>query len=129
MVASYGTLYHAVARLCVPSPSRTYISSQNLSRMTIPLLAIRDRVESQKIVLSSSHASFSTVPLLRYPQREPHEQEQSQGQKRKSTRSPTKKTSLRRVAVEAQRSRGGTDLKKPSTPEAPVITKVGQGRV
>lgn len=41
--------------------------------------------------------------------------EPAQTPKRKTTRSPAAKNSLRRVAVEAQRSRDGTDIRKPSS--------------
>ena len=64
---------------------------------------------------------FSSNASSRNPQREkePAEQQQlqpqqaqEQGKKRKSKRSPAGKTSLRRVAVEAQRSKDGHELKR-----------------
>jgi hypothetical protein len=58
----------------------------------------------------------SNVPLSQqhHPTKDTAEpiQEASPAQKRRSTRTPSAKTSLRRVAVEAQRSRDGSQAKK-----------------
>ena len=52
------------------------------------------------------------------------EQGQEQGQKRKSKRSPVAKSSLRRVAVAAQRSKDGYELKRLANLGSQTDTKV-----
>lgn len=75
---------------------------------------------------------FSSDATLRTPQREsePAEQQrpeqygQEQGKKRNSKRSPAGKTSLRRVAAEAQRSKDGHELKRLANLSSQTDTKV-----
>ena len=121
---SYGRLYRALPRICALQSPRTYIALLDVS-LEAPARAVKNKslLGHKSPSTPRRHESFSSKPLLRYPQREPDEQEQLQGQKRKSTRSPAGKTSLRRVAVEAQRSRGGIESRKSSTPGPPASTK------
>lgn len=129
MTVNYGRFYQIIPRAFAPQLQRPYTSLADLDRAKIPV-TIFSRPGNKGIFLPYRHKCFSSKAFLRQPQREsqrePNEQEQLQGQKRKSNRSPTGKTSLRRVAVEAQSSRGGIDSKKLSTPESPVTTKVGR---
>lgn len=72
---------------------------------------------------------FSSISPLRQPQLEAKDGEQQQGevqdQKLKAKRSPPGKNSLRRVAVEAQRSKAGNELKKSAPAGLESETKVG----
>ncbi|KAI4180205.1 MAG: hypothetical protein L6R41_007387 [Letrouitia leprolyta] len=61
--------------------------------------------------------------MLRKSQREAEAEELPKPQKRKKHRSPAAKNSLRRVAVEAQRSRDGNDTKKSPSEEPQSSTK------
>lgn len=133
MAVSYGRLYHTIPTVFSPQYQRAYTVLADLSRVKAPITNFRDysRPRNKCTFLVHGQKCFSSKAILRQPQREPqrepNEQEQPQVQKRKSSRSPTGKTSLRRVAVEAQSSRGGVDSKKLSAPESPATTKVGPG--
>lgn len=67
---------------------------------------------------------FSTNAAVQQPQRESENSDGSQPAKRKKTRSPAAKNSLRRVAVEAQRSRDGILIGETSGLEDRSNTKV-----
>lgn len=66
----------------------------------------------------------SSTSYLQKPQREVESEELQKPQKRKNPRSPAGKNSLRRVAVEAQRSRDGKDTKSSPIQEPQSSTKV-----
>ncbi|KAL8691676.1 MAG: hypothetical protein Q9218_003151 [Villophora microphyllina] len=66
---------------------------------------------------------FSTSLPLRKPPAETESEENPKPQKRKKHRSPAAKNSLRRVAVEAQRSRDGKDSRKTESKESQPSTK------
>ncbi|KAL9003075.1 MAG: hypothetical protein Q9188_004028 [Gyalolechia gomerana] len=65
----------------------------------------------------------SSTSYLQKPQREVESEELQKPQKRKNPRSPAGKNSLRRVAVEAQRSRDGKDTKSSPIEEPQSSTK------
>ena len=124
MAVSRGRLYHALPRICALQHPRPRTLLLDLSHAT-PVTALINHAILEKNSISTPYRfeSFSSKSILCHPQREPNEQEHLEGHKRKSTRSPAGKTSLRRVAVEAQRSRGATESKKSSIPGSPAITK------
>ena len=126
MAVGYSRLYYAIPRICTSEHPRTPTSLLDLRRIA-PVIGSRDYpiFGKSSVLFPSCRQRFSLKSPFKQAQREPGEPEQPQGQKKKSTRSPVGKTSLRRVAVEAQRSRGGIDSRKLSTPESPATTKVG----
>lgn len=70
---------------------------------------------------------FSTTAVVQQPQKEAESSEGPQPAKRKKTRSPAAKNSLRRVAVEAQRSRDGIMIGGMPGLEDRLNTKVALG--
>ncbi|KAL9025790.1 MAG: hypothetical protein Q9196_005452, partial [Gyalolechia fulgens] len=66
---------------------------------------------------------YPSTSHLQKPQREIESEELPKPQKRKKQRSPAGKNSLRRVAVEAQRSRDGKDTKRSPSEEPQSSTK------
>ncbi|KAL8828380.1 MAG: hypothetical protein Q9170_006631, partial [Blastenia crenularia] len=66
---------------------------------------------------------FYSQSNVQKPQREAENEEAPKPQKRKNQRSPAGKNSLRRVAVEAQRSRDGKEARRSSGGEPPASTK------
>lgn len=110
-----------IERRCAAVVSRPY-SSLSHNRLSTPTpIPLRHRWLSTSITLSVKRRRdfFSSNATLRQPQNEAEVGNQTQPeaqpvqvQKRKNKRSPPGKSSLRRVAVEAQRSRDGNELKK-----------------
>lgn len=101
--------------------SRSYSSLSCNPRSTPPAILSRHRPLSTGTTLQAKkrRGFFSSNAGLRQAQNETKdgEQVQAEGQngqapKRKKKRSPPGKTSLRRVAVEAQRSRDGNEPRK-----------------
>lgn len=95
-------------------------SNQWTATKTVPLRH-RSLSTSNNLLAKRRKDFFSSNAAFRGPQREkePAEQQQQQeqqghelGKRRKPKRSPAGKTSLRRVAVEAQRSKDGHELKR-----------------
>ena len=117
-------------RPCSAVSPRTY-SCQASYRTTTPnSLLLRHRsLSTSNIYLAKRRRDFfSSNSALRQPQSEAKDGEQQpvevQGQKPKAKRSPPGKNPLRRVAVEAQRSRAGNELKKSAAPGIQSETKV-----
>ena len=77
---------------------------------------------------SSNLRSLSSSPQFRKPpsgvEADPEEISRPQKQKRKHQRSPAAKNSLRRVAVEAQRSKDGNEVRQAASQEPRPTTKV-----
>ena len=67
---------------------------------------------------------FSSNPQLQRSQPEPESEEVPKSQKRKNQRSPASKNSLRRVAVEAQRSKDVKEVGEAAKHELQPSTKV-----
>ena len=98
---------------------------------TVPLRH-RSLVTSNCLLGKRRKGFFSSNTTSRSPQRDleitgqqkPQPQGQEQGQKRNSKRSPVAKNSLRRVAVAAQRSKDGQELKRLANLGSQTDTKV-----
>ncbi len=81
------------------------------------------RTLKDKDYFSSSAVTNSALRVTN-DQQEVKSEDSSPGSKRKSTRSPAAKNSLRRVAVEAQRSRDGKGQKKIPVGAQQITSKV-----
>lgn len=132
MLRSGATVWGHTERRCAAVVSRAYSfrSYHRLSTST-PVL-FRQRSLSTGVSLSAKRRRdfFSSNASLRQRQDEagvadptPPEAQPVKSQKRKNKRSSLGKSSLRRVAVEAQRSRDGNELKKSETGESQSNTK------
>ena len=117
---------------CAAIASRPY-SCQASNQWTItktPSPRHRSLSTSNCLLSKRRKGFFSSNASTRGPQgeKEPAEQQPQQGQeqakKRKAKRSPGGKSSLRQVAVEAQRSREGHELKKSASLGLQTATKV-----
>ena len=117
---------------CAAIASRPY-SCQTSNQWTItktPSPRHRSLSTSNYLMSKRRKGFFSSNASARGPQgeKEPAAQQPQQGQepgkKRKTKRSPGGKTSLRQVAVEAQRSKEGHELKKSASLGLQTATKV-----
>ncbi len=94
------------------------------------LLAIRSLPDCpsslypRKLRLTPRRAAFSSSRQFYQTEASTEGDENQHRQKRKSARAPAAKNSLRKVAIEAQRSRDKT-LKEPAALDVQITTKVG----
>ena len=110
-----------------PFNSRRSIQSSFLQLSSSPFHStgdIRSKKRNFRDCFSSSALRFIQQDA-KPEKRLSNTEDPTQKNKRKSTRSKTAKNSLRRVAVEAQRSRDGNDLKKTSVIAHQATSKVG----
>ena len=121
MLLSSPQVWGHIERRCAAVVSRSYSSLSYSKVSTSTPILFRNRSLSTGITLSAKRRRdfFSSNATLRQPQNEAGvdnptqpEAQPVEGQKRKNKRSPPGKSSLRRVAVEAQRSRDGNEFKK-----------------
>ena len=126
-------------RNCAITSLRSYschtYSSWAISATVLVPLRHRSLSTSNSLLAKRRKGFFSSNATSQSPQRDletteqqkPQHQGQEQGQKRKSKRSPVAKTSLRRVAVAAQRSKDGHELKRLANLGPQTHTKVPAG--
>ena len=121
----------ACTRRLNPSHSLRFYSCQaspRVSTLNPFLLKHRPLDTTEHLLAKSPHKSFSSDSTLRQPQDEITDDSKSkaeaQEQRRKVKRNAPGKNSIRRVAVEAQRSRAGNELKKSATQGLESETKV-----
>lgn len=133
MLLTVSRSWGSIRATCAVIASRPY-SCQASNQWTIvktPSPRHRSLSTSDCLLAKRRKGFFSSNASTRSPQgeKEPAEQQPQQGQepgkKRKAKRSQGAKTSLRRVAVEAQRSKEGHELKKLASPGLQTATKVG----
>lgn len=124
-----------IVRRSYPIASSRPYSCQSYSRRAVSAtepLRHRSLTTSNNFLAKKTKEYFSSNTTSRTPQRDletteqqktPH-QGQEQGQKRNSKRSHVAKTSLRRAAVAAQRSKDGHELKRLANLGSQTDTKV-----
>ena len=107
------------------SYSRWAVSATEPLRHRSPATSNNLLAKRTKIYISSNTTSRSPQrDLETTEQQKPPHQGQEQGQKRNSKRSPVAKTSLRRAAAAAQRSKDGHELKRLANLGSQTDTKV-----
>lgn len=116
------------------STLRFYSYQAHSRSTTFPTVLLRHRSLStaNNLLAKRRKGFFSSNSSPKGPQRENDGAEQQQlqqqgqeyGKERKAKQSPAGKTSLRRVAIEAQRSKDGHDLKRLASSGSQTDTKV-----
>ena len=108
--------------------SRPFSRQASFTSTPDPLLRHRLLSTTNKLLGKRRRDFFSSNTTLRRPQTEVKDgrpqQTEVEDRKRKVKRTPPGKNSLRSVAVEAQRSRAGNELKKSASPGLESETKV-----
>ena len=106
-----------------PSQSRLFISLRSISNLAIRPCS--SSFHSGRCLSSRKPPKyFSSNATPQHAHTEAKSEEHSQGPKKKTIRSSAAKNSLRRVAVEAQRSRDGKDHRKVPTAPYQATSKV-----
>lgn len=103
-----------VTRIFLRHPVRQYSSIRKVKSSVLPLNASSFLTTEGLGARKRKTLPFSSQAALLHPQDDAKGEEKPQKAKRK-TRSSAAKNSLRRVAVEAQRSRDGKESTKPSS--------------